>query len=182
MLADEQHFVLGCAWMYLYDNWAYNVENTLAVNVARRLACAVRTVSATYQITDMDTFVAMCWTFVSRMLVREVKRLNSLGRSGGTSTRTRGDTPRLTTRCRSQADRGRNRVDHGGVTRHRQEVRHGVVPGVAHPAIPWQLARRTAVYAGGHLPRRGRRFRLAVLGATCENESHPAVGSIARAT
>ncbi|KAL7423900.1 hypothetical protein Q5752_001485 [Cryptotrichosporon argae] len=75
------HFVIGCAWMFLFDIWAFNAPNTQAVNVARRLAFAARLVvnNPNPVSTPLDVFVSMCWTFIVKILIREAKRLQALG-------------------------------------------------------------------------------------------------------
>ncbi|WRT69797.1 uncharacterized protein IL334_006788 [Kwoniella shivajii] len=73
------HFVLGCAWMFLYDVFSFSAENTDAVNVAQRLTVTVKFVSRQVMSSDLDVFIAMTWSFVSKILIREMKRLQSLG-------------------------------------------------------------------------------------------------------
>nr|XP_019009262.1 uncharacterized protein I206_05910 [Kwoniella pini CBS 10737]OCF48043.1 hypothetical protein I206_05910 [Kwoniella pini CBS 10737] len=73
------HFVLGCAWMFLYDVFAFNAENTDAVNVAKRLTVTVRFVRKDAMTSDLDVFIAMTWSFISKILIREMKRLQSIG-------------------------------------------------------------------------------------------------------
>ncbi|WWC95459.1 hypothetical protein V866_002323 [Kwoniella sp. B9012] len=73
------HFVLGCAWMFLYDVFSFNAENTDAINVAKRLTVTVRFVSKEVMTSDLDVFIAMTWSFISKILIREMKRLQSLG-------------------------------------------------------------------------------------------------------
>ncbi|OCF77881.1 hypothetical protein I204_01884 [Kwoniella mangroviensis CBS 8886] len=77
------HFVLGCAWMFLYDVFSFNAENTDAINVAKRLTVTVRFVSKEVMTSDLDVFIAMTWSFISKILIREMKRLQSLGDVAG---------------------------------------------------------------------------------------------------
>ncbi|WVW86826.1 hypothetical protein I302_108881 [Kwoniella bestiolae CBS 10118] len=80
------HFVLGCAWMFLYDVFSFNAENTDAINVAKRLTVTVRFVSKEVMTSDLDVFIAMTWSFISKILIREMKRLQSLGDVSGANT------------------------------------------------------------------------------------------------
>ncbi|KAK8849759.1 hypothetical protein IAR55_005094 [Kwoniella newhampshirensis] len=73
------HFVLGCAWMFMEDVFAFNAENTISVNIAMRLTATVRFVSAEVMTSELDVFIAMTWSFVSKILIREMKRLHSVG-------------------------------------------------------------------------------------------------------
>ncbi|WWD20388.1 hypothetical protein CI109_104864 [Kwoniella shandongensis] len=73
------HFVLGCAWMFMEDVFAFNAENTISVNIARRLTATVRYVSSEVTTSDLDVFIAMTWSFASKILIREMKRLHSIG-------------------------------------------------------------------------------------------------------
>ena len=47
--------------MFLFDVFSYNAENTLAVNVARRLTFTVKTVTHDMLNSDFDVFLAMTW-------------------------------------------------------------------------------------------------------------------------
>ncbi|WVR07980.1 hypothetical protein IAU60_005023 [Kwoniella sp. DSM 27419] len=80
---DSQHFVLGCAWMFLFDVFSFNAENTDAVHVAQRLTATVKQLSQTAMTTDLDVFIAMTWTFISKILIREMKRLHLVGDHAG---------------------------------------------------------------------------------------------------
>ncbi|KAK4686784.1 hypothetical protein P7C73_g3328, partial [Tremellales sp. Uapishka_1] len=73
------HFILGCAWMFLFDVYSYKTENTRAVAVARRLVFTIRTVMQDDIDGDIDVFIAMTWSFIVKILIREAKRLQSLG-------------------------------------------------------------------------------------------------------
>nr|XP_018260194.1 uncharacterized protein I303_07111 [Kwoniella dejecticola CBS 10117]OBR82352.1 hypothetical protein I303_07111 [Kwoniella dejecticola CBS 10117] len=77
------HFVLGCAWMFLYDVFSFNAENTDAINVAKRLTVTVRFVRKDVMTSDLDVFIAMTWSFISKILIREMKRLQSIGDVAG---------------------------------------------------------------------------------------------------
>ena len=54
-----QHFVLGCAWMFLFDVYSFNAENKEAVGVARRLTVAIKAVAKETMNGDLDVFIAM---------------------------------------------------------------------------------------------------------------------------
>ena len=54
-----QHFVIGCAWMFLFDVFSFNAPNEKAVNVARRLAFTVKLVMNEQMSSDLDIFIAM---------------------------------------------------------------------------------------------------------------------------
>ncbi|WVQ95964.1 hypothetical protein IAU59_003063 [Kwoniella sp. CBS 9459] len=73
------HFVLGCAWMFLFDVFSFNAENIDAVNVAKRLTVTVRFVAKEVMVSDLDVFIAMTWSFISKILIREMKRLQAMG-------------------------------------------------------------------------------------------------------
>ncbi|OCF34322.1 hypothetical protein I316_03836 [Kwoniella heveanensis BCC8398] len=77
------HFVLGCAWMFLFDVFSFNAENHDAVNVAKRLTVTVRFVSKEVMVSDLDVFIAMTWSFISKILIREMKRLQAMGDTSG---------------------------------------------------------------------------------------------------
>ncbi|EIW71404.1 hypothetical protein TREMEDRAFT_60335 [Tremella mesenterica DSM 1558] len=77
----SMHFVLGCAWMFLWDIYSFNAENHLAVGVARRLTCTIRRISAETMRADFDVFIVMTWSFVVKILIRESKRLHHLGQT-----------------------------------------------------------------------------------------------------
>ncbi|WWC92908.1 uncharacterized protein L201_007870 [Kwoniella dendrophila CBS 6074] len=72
-------FVLGCAWMFLYDVFSFNAENNEALNVAKRLTVTVKFVAKEAMTSDLDIFIAMTWSFISKILIREMKRLQSIG-------------------------------------------------------------------------------------------------------
>ncbi|ODN84983.1 hypothetical protein L202_00828 [Cryptococcus amylolentus CBS 6039] len=71
------HLLLGCSWMFLEDVFAFNVENTAAVNVAKRLTVTVKYLSSQMVNTDLDVFVVTMLGFISKILIRELKRLQS---------------------------------------------------------------------------------------------------------
>ncbi|WVF68407.1 hypothetical protein IAT40_003172 [Kwoniella sp. CBS 6097] len=77
------HFVLGCAWMFLFDVFSFNAENNDAVNVAKRLTVTVRFVAKEVMVSDLDVFIAMTWSFISKILIREMKRLQAMGDTAG---------------------------------------------------------------------------------------------------
>jgi hypothetical protein len=45
--------------MFLFDVYSFMAENTLAVNVARRLAFTIRMVVQEQSFSEMDVFIAM---------------------------------------------------------------------------------------------------------------------------
>jgi hypothetical protein len=47
--------------MFLFDVYSFMAENTLAVNVARRLAFTIRMVVQEQSFSEMDVFIAMTW-------------------------------------------------------------------------------------------------------------------------
>lgn len=75
--------MLGCAWMFLFDVFSFNTPNDQAVAVARRLAFTIRAVMNDAMGSDLDVFIAMTWSFVVKILIREVKRLHAAGEHKG---------------------------------------------------------------------------------------------------
>jgi hypothetical protein len=77
--------MLGCAWMFLYDVFSFSAENTESINVARRMTHAIRiTILGQPSLArEFDVFIAMCWSFVSKILIRDVKRLQAKGDTAG---------------------------------------------------------------------------------------------------
>ena len=75
--------MLGCAWMFLFDVFSFNTPNDQAVAVARRLAFTIRAVMTDAMGSDLDVFIAMTWSFVVKILIREVKRLHAAGEHKG---------------------------------------------------------------------------------------------------
>ena len=71
--------------MFLYDVYSFNAENTDAVNVARRMTATVKYVAEQGTNGDFDVFITMCWSFMFKILIREVKRLQSIGQMRGRS-------------------------------------------------------------------------------------------------
>lgn len=67
--------------MFLFDIFSFNAENVEAVNVARRMTHGIRVtlMGSPGMITDFDVFIAMTWSFVSKILIRDVKRLEAKG-------------------------------------------------------------------------------------------------------
>jgi len=59
LISDPQHFVLGCAWMFLLDVFSFNAQNDKAVDVARRLTATIRMVQREAWTSDLDVFIAM---------------------------------------------------------------------------------------------------------------------------
>lgn len=55
----QQHFCIGCAWMFMWDVYAFTAENTSAVNVARRMAGTVGVVLQRNAFDSLDTFIPM---------------------------------------------------------------------------------------------------------------------------
>ncbi|WVQ77552.1 hypothetical protein IAR50_007240 [Cryptococcus sp. DSM 104548] len=72
------HLLLGCSWMFLEDVFAFGVENTAAVNVAKRLTVTVKYLANQMVNTDLDVFVVTMLGFISKILIRELKRLQSI--------------------------------------------------------------------------------------------------------
>lgn len=56
-----KHFCIGCAWMFMWDVYAFTAENTLAVNVARRMAATVGVVLQKNAFESLDTFIPMTY-------------------------------------------------------------------------------------------------------------------------
>ncbi|WVN87511.1 uncharacterized protein L203_102693 [Cryptococcus depauperatus CBS 7841] len=77
------HFMLGCAWMFLEDVYTFNAENTAAVNVAKRLTVTARYLQSQSVHADLDVFTVMMWSFISKILIRDMKRLQNLGDKDG---------------------------------------------------------------------------------------------------
>ncbi|CAK9783250.1 hypothetical protein CC85DRAFT_281995 [Cutaneotrichosporon oleaginosum] len=76
-------FLRGCAWMFLFDVYSYQAENTEAVAVARRLAHTIKALFPQGLAADFDVFISIVWFFISNILIREAKRLQALGDSVG---------------------------------------------------------------------------------------------------
>lgn len=73
------HLVLGCAWMFIEDIYVFGAENTTAVNIAKRLTVTVRYLAQQAAHSDLDAFTAMMWSFMSKVLIREMKRCEFSG-------------------------------------------------------------------------------------------------------
>ncbi|OXH37554.1 hypothetical protein J008_02158 [Cryptococcus neoformans] len=73
------HLVLGCAWMFIEDVYVFGAENTTAVNIAKRLTVTVRYLAQQAAHSDLDVFIAMMWSFMSQVLIREMKRREASG-------------------------------------------------------------------------------------------------------
>jgi len=60
-ILTRQHFIIGCAWMFLFDVVAFNAENTASVKVARRLTQTIRAMKMNVAGLggDFDVFIAM---------------------------------------------------------------------------------------------------------------------------
>jgi hypothetical protein len=58
---NRQHFIIGCAWMFLFDVVAFNAENTASLKVARRLTQTIRAMKMNVMGLggDLDVFIAM---------------------------------------------------------------------------------------------------------------------------
>lgn len=65
--------------MLLFDTCSYQAENVEAVACARRIASTIRTLLPNHLKYDFEAFVAMIFSLVSMVLIREVKRLQALG-------------------------------------------------------------------------------------------------------
>lgn len=70
VVANQQHFTLGCAWMFLFDVYAFSAENTLAVNVARRMTATIGLIGRLDAYDDLDVFIAMTWVSRFRIAFR----------------------------------------------------------------------------------------------------------------
>ena len=56
----SQHFIIGCAWMFLFDVFSFNTANDRAVQVARRIVTSiVKVTSDPYGSTEVDIFSVM---------------------------------------------------------------------------------------------------------------------------
>ncbi|ORY34613.1 hypothetical protein BCR39DRAFT_513615 [Naematelia encephala] len=73
------HFILGCAWMFLFDVFSFGASNDKAVTIARRLVFSIRALARENLSGELDVFIAMCWSFIVKILIREVKRLQAIG-------------------------------------------------------------------------------------------------------
>lgn len=71
--------------MFLFDVFCFTADNTLAVNVARRLVETIKVVMQDDSYAEMDVFITMIWSFLVKILIREVKRLHVVGEHAGTS-------------------------------------------------------------------------------------------------
>lgn len=54
-----QHFVVGCAWLFLFDVFSFNARNDESVGVARRLVVSIRLASSELLGQDFTPFIAM---------------------------------------------------------------------------------------------------------------------------
>ena len=61
--------------MFLFDVFSFGAENTQAVGVAQRLCHTIRVVPDVSLTGDFDVFIAMTWSFIVKILIRESKRL-----------------------------------------------------------------------------------------------------------
>jgi hypothetical protein len=83
--------------MFLFDVFSFNAKNDKAVNVARRMTASIKSMHGEPMGGDLDVFIAMTWvlflvcigicplmhvnrwSFIANILIRESKRLQSLG-------------------------------------------------------------------------------------------------------
>ena len=96
MLTSIQHFAIGCSWMFLFDVTSFNAPNDLAIGCARRMVLSIAKVIQYFHGSEMDVFTIMTWvapfsttpgvahaahswSFISKTLIREVKRLHAMG-------------------------------------------------------------------------------------------------------
>lgn len=73
------HFLLGNAYMQLWNVRALDADNAVAILVARRLVNVMYLFQTEPMSTGYDIFMITIWNEVAMVLVREVKRLQHLG-------------------------------------------------------------------------------------------------------
>ncbi|TXT10714.1 hypothetical protein VHUM_02219 [Vanrija humicola] len=73
------HFLLGNAYMQLWNVRALDADNSVALLVARRLVNVMYLFQTEPMSTGYDIFMITIWNEVAMVLVREVKRLSHIG-------------------------------------------------------------------------------------------------------